>query len=92
MNRERCGKSRDFCVLGTAPLNKYIQRIGDRPRLFQMEPAYKSTGDTSKDRLAFFHLIEQLKVRYISESSSNLTILNIGDVFYADTETNWMAQ
>ena len=62
------------------------------PRLFQMEPAYTSTGDTSKDRLAFFHLIEQLKVRYISEFSSNLTILNIGDVFYADTETNWMAQ
>jgi len=29
----------------------------------KLEEVYKSTGDASNDRLAFFHLIEQLKTQ-----------------------------
>ena len=52
-------------------------------------PLYKSSGDTSSDRLAFFHILEHLKV---STSCFVLSGWSAPPLYVTDTKTDRMGR
>lgn len=85
----------DICSMSTTEDSKKPE-LGPQKRIFP--PLYKSSGDPASDRLAFFHVLERLKVCSITICSQlgNLTTVSfvLCPVAYriSDTEANGMGR
>lgn len=54
---------KDSVLVGLSQIATIMTEVSETPPTRVFPPLYKSSGDSASDRLAFFHILERLKVR-----------------------------